>query len=133
MTDSLIITLPGLPPASYSPNSRVPYWARSKDSHDLLDDLRILLIEAGWDHKRIPMPRARVTFHLDKRRRDHDNLIPRLKPVWDNLVRAGVIEDDSLRVLGWPEYRHEYGKPKTVIELWSAKVGHTHTAKLSGG
>ncbi len=68
----------------------------------LTGDLRRI---AGW-YGRLPtaekpstLPvRAVVTFgYPDRRRRDHANLAPTVKPIIDGLVDAGILPDDSTR------------------------------------
>ncbi|NIR13700.1 MAG: hypothetical protein GWN86_07020 [Desulfobacterales bacterium] len=122
----LRIIFPYLPPASFSGNDRRGFYARrgkKGDAQVIKNDLIGLLEEAGWNHKPIQFPEVRVTFVLDGRRRDHDNMVARMKPIWDGLVSLGVLVDDSLRMLGWPEYRDRKKKKgedmHTILELWS--------------
>jgi Holliday junction resolvase RusA-like endonuclease len=126
----LIFNLPYLPPASYSPNSRAS-WAEKRgkygDNNRVLEDVRMVVLEAGWDSEPMPAARVWVTFHLPtKRKLDHDNLTARMKPIFDALVTVGVLADDSIDVIGWPTYGHVYSNPaKTVIEIelthWGGK------------
>lgn len=129
----LTITLPYLPPDSYSPNSRVS-WQEKRgkrgDNNRVLDDVRMLVWEAKWDGITFPAAHCVVTFHLPtKHKRDHDNLIARAKPIWDALVKLEVLADDSIDTIGWPTYRHIYSKPEqTVIEIelthaWAGGAG----------
>jgi hypothetical protein len=63
----------------------------------------------GWE----PMRRARMSVvHVvpTKAARDLDNLMAAIKPSLDGLVLAGVIADDSDRVLTAAEHRIEYVK-----------------------
>ncbi len=54
---------------------------------------------------------ATVTFHVtDKRRRDLDNLMASIKPLWDGIVDAGILQDDSAEYL-----RH--GPPSLVRQI----------------
>ena len=63
-----------------------------------------------------PPVTAQVTFVVtDKRRRDTDNHIVMLKPAFDALVQAGVIEDDSHDKLRIAEPKWERGPEKKVI------------------
>lgn len=118
----LRIELPWLPPASYSPNSRAG-WQEKRgprgDNNKVQDDVRVLVLEAGWDGEVFPAARCWATFHLPTRaKRDHDNLVARTVPIWNALVRLGVLADDSIAVIGFPQYGQIYSKPaKTVIEI----------------
>lgn len=120
--DLLTITLHYLPPASYSPNSRAS-WAKKRgaggDNNRVLDDVRVLVLEAGWDKQVFPAARCWMTFHFPtKAERDHDNFVARSKPIWDALVTLGVLAKDNIDVIGWPTYGHKYSKPEqTVIEI----------------
>lgn len=50
---------------------------------------------SAWPY-RLESATVQATFyHKDKRRRDGDNLLAMLKPVWDGMVDAGVFVDDS--------------------------------------
>ena len=118
----LRFTVPYLPPASYSPNSRVKWTAKrgkKGDNHRVLEDVRVLVLEAGWDQKIIPVANIEVTFHFPSRiRRDHENFIARCKPIFDALVRLGVLPDDHIDLIGWPRYGHIYtSPPATIIDI----------------
>ncbi len=66
----------------------------------------------------IPWKKARVTpvlFHKTKRRRDSDNAIAMLKPIYDGIVDAGVVQDDT------PEYM-ERAEPSFEIDKESPHV-----------
>lgn len=67
------------------------------------------VLPRGWT----PLTRARMTVvHVvpTKAARDLDNLVAAIKPSLDGLVLAGVIADDSDRVLTAAEHRIEYVK-----------------------
>jgi Holliday junction resolvase RusA-like endonuclease len=52
---------------------------------------------------------------------DFDNIAQSFKPVLDGLVEAGVLQDDSLAVIGKPEYGWEKVAPsqgKIIIQVW---------------
>ena len=58
---------------------------------------------------------ATTTFHVDtKRRYDLDNLMASLKPMWDGLVDAGILQDDSTEHLRHAESKLVVGKEKYV-------------------
>ena len=137
VAQAITITLPYLPPATYSANSRA-HWSTKRGkrgaNHDVFDDVRMLLAEQGWlcvfewvkGHgtcpHHMPLDRARIGVSLcfpDRRRRDPGSCQERLKPCFDALVSCGVIADDSLEVIGWPEYSHHYSpkQPSTTIRI----------------
>lgn len=62
---------------------------------------------------------ATTTFHVtDKRRRDLDNLMASIKPLWDGLVDAGILADDSAKHLRHAESKLVVGDEKYVeVEL----------------
>ena len=105
------------PPAELSPNARV-HWAK------LAWWKRAYKEECGWTiRKAIQAPRhirppvqAQVTFVVtDSRRRDADNYMAMLKPVWDALVEMGVIEDDNKDVLTIEKPEWVRGKTKKIV------------------
>ena len=131
------LELPYLPPYAYSSNGRGHWTARrgakTGVNHTIVEDIHFLLVEAGWPVGERIIERASisVTFILpDRRKRDHDGLIQRLKPVYDalvyrqikrggTLVARGLLRDDGLDYIGWPRYGHRYqkGVSMTIIEL----------------
>jgi len=126
---ALVIEFSDLPPKEWSRNSRVHWSALHRAQQQVNDEVIALLIEQGWCEGGLPEPlqtaQVTITFYVpDKRNRDADNLITRCKPILDALVTAGVIEDDSIAVIGVPEYRVEYRKnqPGTRIEVRDGKV-----------
>ena len=54
------------------------------------------------------------------RRRDPDNHMAMLKPLWDALVEMGVLEDDSHDKLHIEKPKWERGEKKIVVELEGA-------------
>jgi len=107
------------PPRALSPNSRA-HWrqvARMKANYKE---------HCGWIirgeyHDTVPQVRppvaAQVTFVCDARRRDSDNHMAMLKPMWDALVEMGVLEDDSRDVLRILDPKWEIGEKKVIVEL----------------
>ncbi len=116
------------PPKELSPNARV-HWAK------LAKAKARYAIDCGWaakahigqhstialtiDRRRFPLKppvRAEVTFIVpDNRRRDSDNHMAMLKPLWDGLVAIEVLEDDSHDKLKIAEPKWERGSEKKVI------------------
>lgn len=122
---TLRLELPCLPPSEYSANrSRGADWERqyriSHGKRGAVDEIMALVREQSWEGPPLERAHINVTFYLpDRRRRDPESLIARCKPWLDGLVAAGVISDDSLDVIGWPSYAHEYrkGEPGTILEI----------------
>ena len=55
----------------------------------------------------VPLQQARITVTVYRRTRqrlDPDNFAARMKGYWDGLVQAGLLQDDSVEVIGQPEY-----------------------------
>lgn len=123
MPDRILrLDCPWLPPEVYSSNSRAGIWAkRGKKgaNNQTLDDVRALVMEQGWEGPPMKVALCKVHFTFPQRRkRDHGSFVERMKPVWDALVRLGVLEDDNLDVIGWPRYSHGNGaKPSTIIAI----------------
>jgi len=110
---------PGLPPREFSRNSRAHHMVLHKVQEQVNDDVYMLLMEAGWKPG-TPLERAVVAVEFvlpDKRRRDPDNLQTTLKPIWDALVRHGVIKDDCLECIGFPKYSFRYADDKKAATI----------------
>ena len=148
---AISITLPYLPPASYSANSRA-HWSAKRGkrgaNHDVLDDVRMLLAEQGWVcssryrgvrirlqvgwhglhaecRHGLALDQAKITVRFgfpDKRHRDPGSCQERIKPCFDALVRCGLLADDSLEVIGWPEYSHHYSPKQPSTTIWIEEV-----------
>ena len=109
------------PPRELSPNARV-HWAKLAKAKRSYKD------ECGWTirlcgknpmctpHLKPPVT-AQVTFVCDARRRDPDNHLAMLKPMWDALVEMGVLVDDSHDKLKILDPKWERGKKKVLVEL----------------
>lgn len=124
-----------LPPASLSKNrSRGAHWSATyREVHGeggIFDEVIVLLWEAGWSGPPMEKVQRKAVFGLpDRRKRDHENLILRMAPVWDALV-GRVMVDDSLEMAGWPEYGHFYSpqKPMTILWVYEAGAGPANPA-----
>lgn len=109
------------PPAELSPNARV-HWAKlAKVKREYKEacgwEIRLHLGHSLLRPSFKPPIVAQVTFVCDGRRRDPDNHMAMLKPMWDALVEMGVLEDDShdkLKILD-PEW--ERGEKRVIVEL----------------
>jgi len=117
------------PPPELSPNARVHWGTVAKAKRDYKGDC----IKMFWTLGPPPLPgqhlpspvTAQVTFVVPNRyRRDSDNYMAMLKPLWDALVRWGILKDDSHKALKIAEPRWERGpEKKVIVELSSYRDG----------
>ncbi len=121
------------PPRELSPNARVHWRTLARAKADYKDDCGWLIVATWHDRRRLmpetkaapverrlaPPVHARVTFTVaDKRRRDSDNFLAMLKPLFDAFVETGVLQDDSHDKLKILEPKWERGpEKKVVVEL----------------
>ena len=106
------------PPRALSPNVSV-YWrtlALAKREYRESCAWIIQATDRDVSHLESPVT-AQVTFVCDARRRDADNHMAMLKPLWDALVEMGVLEDDSHDKLKILEPKWERGPKKVIVEL----------------
>lgn len=99
-TDAAVCLELPFPPKQLSPNARVGWREKAKVTAQYREDCGWLAKNAWLTVGLVAPPvRATVTFVVpDRRKRDLDNLLAMLKPAWDGLVDAGVLEgDDSER------------------------------------
>lgn len=136
MTD-VRIELP-FPPSGLNPNRKSHYMAKAKIVREYREQVAWTAVASKSEYQRqrtlgtpeggirkplTPPVRAAVTFVVpDRRRRDVDNCLASLKPGFDGLVDAGVLEgDDAARLTivpgedGW--IRVEKGKSCVIVEL----------------
>lgn len=109
------------PPGELSPNVSVHHMTKARKVKEYRDT-------CGWLAKGQLQPTpitlaspvlASVTFGVtDKRRRDLDNLMASIKPLWDGMVDADVLQDDSTEHLRHAESKLVVGDEKYVeVEL----------------
>ena len=112
------ITIGSLPPAEFSPNSRV-HWRRRNEARLIAhDEIIALVAEQGWHGPAIDYAQVTVSWGVnDKRRRDTDNFVGRTKPYIDGLVHAGVLVDDSSRNVIYQFQWHEAKQKETIITV----------------
>lgn len=108
------------PPKELSPNARVHWRAVSSAKAQYKSDCSGMLRTLGPPiipgHHLQPPVQAQVTFVVtDKRRRDSDNHMAMLKPLWDALVWMGYLKDDSHDKLRILEPKWERGSEKKVV------------------
>ncbi len=107
------------PPRELSPNVSVYWRTLGKAKAQYKDDCE-WIVYAKKSVRLSPLPppvTAQVTFVCDGRRRDPDNHMAMLKPLWDALVEMGVLEDDSKDVLTILAPKWERGPKKVIVEL----------------
>ena len=117
----LSISIPALPPAEFSGNSRAHYHARHAAGLEARAEVKAAVNQFGYKAGVLDSPVVAIRWGLPtKVRRDWDNLIARTKPYIDSLVDAGVLRDDSIR-----DYQPQYGwfdsprKPLTEIRVYA--------------
>ena len=111
------------PPKELSPNARVHWAALRKAKVDYEDACGWIVVATGWDDAQGPVT-AQVTFVVpDKIRRDTDNFLAMLKPMWDVLVTLGALQDDSHDKLKIAEPKWEIGEKKVIVELTAYRNG----------
>ena len=113
------------PPSALNPNARVHWRTLAKAKASYKEDCEWWLLAAaptskGYYSPLAPPVTAQVTFVCDARRRDPDNHMAMLKPLWDALVEMEVLEDDSHDKLRIADPKWERGEKKIVVELKSA-------------
>ena len=114
------------PPSALSPNARVHWRTLAKAKAQYKEECEWLVLAQGrswWPtiHEIAPpVVTAQVTFIVtDKRRRDTDNFLAMLKPLWDALVEMGALVGDHADVLRIAEPKWERGpEKKVVVELF---------------
>ena len=125
MPNSLTFEFPW-PPKSLNPNARVHWRTLAAEKAQYKD-------ECGWriryavgrganvKQSLTPPVKAQVTFVCDLRRRDPDNTMAMLKPLWDAMVEVGLLVDDSHDKLTILTPQWEVGKPLVRVEMEEAR------------
>jgi crossover junction endodeoxyribonuclease RusA len=115
------------PPRELSPNVSVHWRTLGKAKREYKEDC----IKMFWTLGPPPLPgqhlqppvAAQVTFVVpDRYRRDSDNHMAMLKPLWDAIVRWGILKDDSHDKLKILDPKWERGEKKIVVELEGSVV-----------
>lgn len=106
MTYALEITIPRLPKINSS--RRGSRWADIKEKELWAYEVRVAVRGKKPPE---PLKRAKVTYiRHSSLPPDYTNLVQSFKHPEDGLVRAGIIEDDSMKVIGRPDVRWEKTK-----------------------
>lgn len=94
----ITFTLP-LPPRVLSANARPGHWGSRYRANDKYRDLAFVMglhALGGRSRPRWKAARQQSVFYFaTSRHRDGDNLLGMLKPVWDGLQKAGILQNDS--------------------------------------
>ncbi|MBA7645897.1 hypothetical protein ES703_53657 [subsurface metagenome] len=114
------IEVPFLPPAEYSPNSRVCWLVKYKAGKVYHDAVYYCCVDARNREYRRDFPLAKARLNLtvvfaEERLRDQDNLLARFKPGLDAVVDAGLILGDDVEHL-------EIGRVEAVVDLKPAPL-----------
>lgn len=138
---ALVIILP-LPPKGLSPNARPAHWGqRSPRIAECRQHARFTSLNAvrpaGGDWPSLPLRTPVLvdviaTYRI-RRRRDSDNLLASCKPIFDGIVDAGLIPDDSSEYLRInsvtirvdPKHRGDGLR----LLLWEAPLANTEEEK----
>jgi len=122
--ESVIVVIP-LPVRVLSPNVAVATPGGRFAKAAAIKRYRKLVYEAIQDERIESAPWncvqvESVFFFQEKRRRDTDNAIGRLKPVYDGIVDSGLIPDDDPEhmVRMPPIFRIDPINPRLVLTIW---------------
>jgi Holliday junction resolvase RusA-like endonuclease len=119
MTEQFTICIP-LPKRVLSPNYRPAsrggmfgvYAARKKQKERTIEAIEQFFLEGlPWGKVEVQV----TQYHKTKRRRDTDNAIGALKSMYDGIVLAGVVKDDT------PEYM-ERKEPVFTVDKQNPRV-----------
>ena len=118
MPRSITLTFPW-PPRELSPNARPNRYKKASATKEYRETCGWEVIaQMGTDvfgFPYTPPVLATTTFYVDsKRRYDLDNLDASLKPLWDGVVDAGILVDDSSEHLRHGESKVVVGKERRV-------------------
>lgn len=120
MSESVLIVLP-LPSGLLSPNSKPGSFGGRMATARVVKKYRRLAKEAA-EAQGIEETWARATvravfFHRQKRKRDDVNYLAMLKPAYDGIVDAGLLEDDDADHLTTLGATFEKDKESPRVEL----------------
>jgi Holliday junction resolvase RusA-like endonuclease len=118
------LTIPGIPP-SLNQWSRMHWLKASRIKKQWENDILYTFLSIGkvWKKNEFPYKKAsiKITYYFStKRRRDIDNM--NQKFILDGIVKAGIITDDSIEVIGQAEIVPECDKhnPRVEVEISEA-------------
>jgi hypothetical protein len=111
---SWTIKIPRLPSREMSPNFH-GHWSRTARAKIMDQNEVIGCFSETYTRPDVPVTKARVTvdvYRRTKQRLDADNFAARCKGYWDGLVKAGLLADDNVSVIGTPEYTFHVDKER---------------------
>lgn len=115
----IVLELDFLPPLTNEKIGRKAYWFQSlRKKYEVILKERLYFVIP-----KIPYRRARIWYtRFSSKCPDYDGLVDSFKQIQDCLVNIGLIENDSMRHIGKPQYDwveipvFEKGKIRIVIE-----------------
>lgn len=116
--DVLYVGLP-MPPPVLSPNAR-SHWAVKNRAAQAQKALAVVAAQTAQKGKKRNWVCAQVKitfFCKDKRKRDADNFLARLKSAFDGLQLAGVITDDSGFAYGPITFKQDKQNERVELEI----------------
>lgn len=111
------------PPKSLNPNARTHWAAKSRAVKAYRAEAKVAALAAMNGRKQFDPPKweqaaAVVRFYFrTKHRHDEDNAKASLKAVWDGLVDAGVMSDDSGLSVRVESMGCDSTRPRVEIEI----------------
>ena len=118
MTDEPIKITLRLPDPCLSPNARVNWRVKHGATKKYRRSAFLLATEQAGACPGLIRATQQATFYYPtKRRRDGDNLLSMLKPVWDGLVDAGVLDDDAGLIHMPVKVEIDKENPRVEIEI----------------
>lgn len=123
MSESIWIVLP-LPNRALSPNARVrPFMKRSAARKQRRETAEAI---QARDCQTLPWSKCEVSvklYHKTNRRRDDDNAVAMLKSMFDGIVDAGVVPDDTREYMTrkWPQHCHDKDQPRMEVMIRRTK------------
>lgn len=137
MSVVLDVTIPGIPPINSAGHHGGNHWSRTQIKRQWESKICVAVLDALGRWPEAPLDRAEVTLiRRSASEPDFDNLVGAQKFILDGLVKAGVIADDSPKVIGRPDVRWEFaprGQSETRIVVFDPKATMHQTAQDDSG
>ncbi len=122
MSESVLIALP-LPPKGLYPNDRPHHQAKAQATKGYRRTAYVLALAAGVESGPWELATVRAAFFFKAdRRRDDVNFLAALKPAYDGLVDAGLLEDDDWKHLRTQPCSMAIDKERPRVELRIERV-----------
>jgi Holliday junction resolvase RusA-like endonuclease len=116
----LLFEIPGLPSADLSANARV-HWAQRAKAFKQQKIATEFAIHAARIHPmKWKVANVQATVYVpDRRRRDADNYLGRLKPSYDALQSMGIVEDDSGLIHHPLQFVVDKERQRVQLKIWT--------------